>query len=97
METYDTDILTPSFVIYISKHHHHHQIFDLLAASGDRILELEIRAKPLNSTDTSKSSLFSNTSKGTLRKICRCLTLCHSPLYLCIHMYVYCTMYININ
>jgi hypothetical protein len=38
------------------------QIFDLLAASGDRILELEIRAKPLNSTDTAKSSLFANTS-----------------------------------
>jgi hypothetical protein len=26
METYGIDFLTPSFVIYISKHHHHHHL-----------------------------------------------------------------------
>jgi hypothetical protein len=38
-ETYGIDFLTPSFVIYISKHYHHYQIFLSNVAMATMYLE----------------------------------------------------------
>jgi superfamily II DNA/RNA helicase len=42
METYGADFLTPSFVIYISKHHHHHLLAgaEVVVATPGRLLDL---------------------------------------------------------
>jgi hypothetical protein len=55
MKTEGIDFLTPSFVIYISKHHHHHQIVhDCLISNERRFgskVNITIRHHLLSSVD----------------------------------------------